>query len=328
MSQTTTQTNDSRPDDQTFVSINRTAKNENYTENDNRHGQEYWGSLILNFPVMIDDRALPEYAKKEGRWARGIWSKFPYMLGWIGTTAQAIARLKMAGIADPSEVTLGEDGEKLDYPGEIPDWFDISDEGNPLTGEPIRPFDELEALLLRVDISYSRMPDPSAENDFHDFYIKTEIRAEVERPSMIPSKTELRGVQSRLHKKTFMPMNAAFARAFQLARRRVQVKKHIHVATNVASNWAKHFTSEAKEETNFKERLDALYDEVRENAHDRAEEFFESYTDEEIAEELEMPLAAVQTCKRVWENYLNIGSGLPPAKSNVSAEEVMKDLPE
>jgi len=316
-----------RPQDSTLISLSQTPSGETFNEHDSRHDQTYWGSLVLTFPITLDTRGLPAYTGEEGRWARDIWSKYRHMLGSVCSMGQKIARFSIDGAANPTEVGLGERGKYPDLPAEVPDWPLLSSEENPF-GSPIRPFDELERLWLNIDISYSRTADPTPEDDFHDLYLKTELRAEVERPSMIPSKHELRGVQSRISPKIFPPVRAGFARALRLARRRAEVKEHVREATSISRHWAKEFASDAREETDYKERLNALHEEVKNVAHRRAQEMFEQHSDEEIAEELEVSLGVVRTCKRLWEEYMHVGTGITPSTSSVSPEEAMKDLAE
>jgi hypothetical protein len=325
-----TRTNDTGPEDArsgdaALVTISKTAENETFNKHDDRHSQEYWGSLVLKFPIMLDARALPAWRGTGGKWARDTWSNYQYMLGSVCSMAQRLARFSIDGVADPTEVGLGEKGKYPDLPPKVPDWPLLSSGENPF-GDPIRPFDELERLWLSTEVNYSRMDSPAPEDDVHDLYLKTELRAEVERPSMIPSKHELRGVQSRISPKIFPPVRAALARAVGLACRRAEVRAHVHRATKICKTWAEHFASEAREETGYRERLRALQQEVETAAYDRAAGMFEEHTDEEIAEELGAPVAVVRTCKRLWDEYMNVGPGLSPSISMISPREAMKDL--
>lgn len=315
-----------RPDDQTLLTIDTTATAENYTDHDSRHEQNYWGSLVLNFPVKLDARGLPPYAGEEGKWARDIWSKFNYMLGSVCTMAQQMARLNIAGLAHPSEIGLDESARSLDFQSEVPSEFDLAEDGNPITGDPYRPFDELKALELMVDLTYSRFPEQGPEDDFLDAVVKLELRARVERPSMIPSKTELRGAVSQVKPHIFPPVRFALARAMELARRRAKVRRNVHISTNVARIWSDHFLEEASEKINYQERLDALREELREEIGSQVEDYFEETSEEELAEDMKAPVTAIRTAKRVWDNYVHVRSGLSPATSNVDPAEVMKDL--
>jgi len=322
-----TRTGEDAPGDTGPVSISRTPEHEGFNEHDSRHDQSYWGNLVLRFPVTLGSGALPVYTGREGRWARDIWSKYQYMLGSVCSMAQRLLRLNIEGITHPTEVGLGKQAKRLDLPTEIPDWPVLSSEENPF-GEPVRPFDELERLFLVTEIRYSRASTPTPEEDFHDLYLETELRADVERPSMIPSRNELRGVQSRISPKIFAPVRASLLRAVRLTRRRAEVKEHACRATSISRHWAEEFASEAREEARYKERLNALHEEVKGAAYRRAQEMFEQYTDAEIAEELEVPVGVVRTCKRLWDEYMHVGTGIRPSMSSVSPEEAMKDLAE
>jgi hypothetical protein len=316
-----------RPGEGPLVSVSDTSTNENYHDHDNRNSQEYWGSLVLNFPVSIGASAFPPYgSEEEGKWARGIWSKFNHMLGSACTMGHKIAVLNLAGLAEPSEVGLDEDGRSLDLPPEVPSSLDLSEEGNPVTGEAFRPFDELRSLDLMVGLTYSRYPEQTPEDESIDAVVKLELRARVERPSMIPSLTALRGAASKVRPEVLGSIRAALPRALELVRRRAAVRRNVHVSTNVARIWTDHFTDEAREKINYKERLEALHEELRGEIDSQIEEYFQETTDEELAEDLNAPVSAIRTAKRVWENYSHVGSGLSPATSNVDPAEVLKDL--
>jgi len=308
-----------------LVTVSEAAKNVTFNEHDNCHGQEYWGSLVLKFPIMLDARALPAWNGTAGKWARDIWSSYQYMIGSVCSMAQTLARFSIEGIAHPSEIGLGKQAKHLDLPAEIPDWPLLSSSENPF-GDPICPFDELKRLWLSTQVGYSRMDSPAPEEDVHDLYLKTELRAEVKRPSMIPPKRGLGKVHSQISSRVFSSVRAGLARALELACRRAKVKAHVHRATSICKTWAEHFASEAREETGYKERLKALQQEVETAAYDKAEGMFEKHTDEEIAEELGAPVPVIQTCKRLWSEYMNVGPRLSPSTSTISPQEAMKDL--
>jgi len=319
-------THESPPTDNTaslFTLSDPQGRSVEYYDKDNRHSQEYSGEIVVNYDLDLDTRALPPWEKTSSR-----ISKYQYLLNRVGSMAQAMLRLNAAGLAHPSEVELNDRRNDLEVPEAAVDVdvsvFDLTDEDNPILGKAICPFEELKALLFRLGFGAKGYRDLDPSDDTAPFYVKAELRAEMERPSMIPTEEQLLAQLERIEAQFLPAAQASLARAADHMRARVHHYRDTNSATHYAEQWAKEFKSEARDRINYQERLEELRQELREETHTVAEETLQNWTDEELAEELGVPLNVIETVKRKWENFLSVRGGLMgPSTDNLDPAEVI-----